>query len=79
MGSVKPAAAVRRGRCGLTPYIADTLNHAVRKTPDGLISTLAGTTIRGQRRRGPANKARLSLPSAVAVMPTATSTWQQTT
>ena len=50
-------------------YIADTLNHAVRKvTPDGAINTLAGTGNPGYSGDGgPASKARLSLPSAVAV------------
>ena len=49
-------------------YIADTLDHAVRKvTPDGVINTLAGTGNPGYSGDGgPANRARLSLPRAVA-------------
>ena len=50
-------------------YIADTLDHAVRKvTPDGVINTLAGTGNPGYSGDGgPANRARLSAPRAVAV------------
>jgi uncharacterized protein (TIGR03437 family) len=50
-------------------YIADTLDHAVRKvTPDGAISTLAGPGNPGYSGDGgPANRARLSGPRAVAV------------
>jgi uncharacterized protein (TIGR03437 family) len=50
-------------------YIADTLDNAVRKvTPDGTISTLAGTGTPGYSGEGgPAKQARLKLPRAVAV------------
>ena len=50
-------------------YIADTLDHAVRKvTPDGVITTLAGTGTPGYSGDGgPANRARLNRPRAVAV------------
>ena len=50
-------------------YIADTLDHAVRKvTPDGVINTLAGTGNPGYSGDGgPANRARLSAPRAVTV------------
>jgi uncharacterized protein (TIGR03437 family) len=50
-------------------YVADTLDHAVRKvTPDGVVNTLAGTGNPGYSGDGgPANKARLSAPRAVAV------------
>ena len=50
-------------------YIADTLDHAVRKvTPDGVINTLAGTGTPGYSGDGgPANRARLNGPRAVAV------------
>ena len=49
-------------------YIADTLDHAVRKvTPDGVINTLAGTGTPGYSGDGgPANRARLNGPRAVA-------------
>jgi len=50
-------------------YIADTLDNAVRKlSPDGVISTLAGTGNPGYSGDGgQANRARLSGPRAVAV------------
>ena len=68
MGSVNQPQGVAVDAAG-NVYIADTLNHAVRKvTPDGVINTLAGTGNPGYSGDGgPANKARLSLPSAVAV------------
>ena len=67
-GSVNQPQGVAVDAAG-NVYIADTLNHAVRKvTPDGVINTLAGTGNPGYSGDGgPANKARLSLPSAVAV------------
>jgi len=50
-------------------YIADTRDNAVRKvTPDGLITTLAGTGAAGYGGdNGPARQALLRLPSGVAV------------
>ena len=50
-------------------YIADTLDNAIRKvTPDGVITTLAGTGTPGYSGDGgPANVARLTLPRGVAV------------
>src|SRR5665647_779645 len=50
-------------------YIADTLDHAVRRvTPDGVINTLAGTGNPGYAGDGgPAIRARLSEPRGVAV------------
>jgi uncharacterized protein (TIGR03437 family) len=50
-------------------YIADTLDNAVRKvTPDGTISTLAGTGTPGYSGDGgPAKQARMKLPRAVTV------------
>jgi uncharacterized protein (TIGR03437 family) len=50
-------------------YIADTLDNAIRKvTPDGLITTLAGTGTPGfSGDGGPANVARLTQPRGVAV------------
>ena len=50
-------------------YIADTLDHAVRKVaPDGIITTLAGTGQPGYSGDGgPANRARLDHPRGVAV------------
>jgi uncharacterized protein (TIGR03437 family) len=50
-------------------YIADTLDNAIRKvTPDGVITTLAGTGTPGYSGDGgPANAARLTLPRGVAV------------
>jgi uncharacterized protein (TIGR03437 family) len=68
MGSVNQPQGVAADGAG-NVYIADTLDHAVRKvTPDGVIHTLAGTGNPGYGGDGgPASKARLSLPSAVAV------------
>jgi poly(3-hydroxybutyrate) depolymerase/sugar lactone lactonase YvrE len=55
-------------------YIADTFDHLVRKvTPDGLITTVAGTEaddyskIRFSGDGGPGSKARLAFPTGVAV------------
>jgi sugar lactone lactonase YvrE len=50
-------------------YIADTGNERIRKvTPSGIITTLAGTGVRGQTGDGgPATSARLATPSGVAV------------
>ena len=52
-----------------TVYIADEINHRVRKvTPDGIIATIAGTGTAGDRGDGgPATAAQLNQPSAVAV------------
>ena len=67
-GSVNQPEGVAVDAAG-NVYIADTLDHAVRKvTPDGVINTLAGTGKPGYSGDGgPASKARLSLPRAVAV------------
>ena len=50
-------------------YIADTNNHRIRMiTPDGIISTIAGTGAPGfSGDGGPANKARVNNPKGVAV------------
>ncbi|SPF47596.1 putative NHL repeat containing protein [Candidatus Sulfopaludibacter sp. SbA4] len=50
-------------------YVADTWNHAIRKvTSDGLITTVAGTGVRGGLGNGgPAKAAQLAYPSGVAV------------
>ena len=50
-------------------YIADTSNHRIRKvTPDGVISTAAGTgTLGFSGDNGPAASARLNAPSGVAL------------
>ena len=58
-------------------YIADTLDNAVRKvTPDGVITTIAGTGTSGYSGDGgPATQARLNRPRAVAVDAAATCTW----
>jgi sugar lactone lactonase YvrE len=52
-------------------YIADTMNHAVRRvTPDGVITTIAGTGIAGfSGDGGLARAAKLNRPYAVAVAP----------
>jgi uncharacterized protein (TIGR03437 family) len=51
-------------------YIADTLNHRIRKVTaaDGRIATLAGTGVEGNRGDdGPAAQAELSFPTGVAL------------
>ena len=51
-------------------YIADTYNHVVRKVDrQGGVSTFAGTEAGLAGDKGPANKAQLNLPQAVAVGP----------
>jgi trimeric autotransporter adhesin len=67
-GSVNHPEGVAADAAG-NVYIADTLDHAVRKvTPDGVITTLAGTGNPGYSGDGgPAKQARLSLPRGVAV------------
>jgi hypothetical protein len=52
-----------------TLYIADTNNHRVRKvSPDGVISTVAGTGISGYSGDGgPASEARLWFPRSLAL------------
>ncbi len=53
-----------------TFYIADTYNHVVRRVdPRGIITTFAGTEAGLAGDGGPALRARLSLPTAVAVAP----------
>ncbi|MGE5096806.1 MAG: hypothetical protein ACM3SO_16840 [Betaproteobacteria bacterium] len=48
-------------------YVADTTNHVIRLiTPAGMVSTLAGTGVKGNA-DGPASSATFSSPSAVAV------------
>lgn len=48
-------------------YVADTGNHAIRRiSPDGLVTTLAGTGSAGYR-DGPAAQARFHAPMGVAV------------
>ena len=49
-------------------YIADTYNHVVRKVDrQGAVTTFAGTEAGLAGDKGPANKAQLNLPQAVAV------------
>lgn len=52
-------------------YVADTGNHRIRKiTPDGIITTVAGTGTPGYSGDGgPAAKAELSSPTGVSVCP----------
>lgn len=51
-------------------YIADTFNHVVRRVdPQGVITTFAGTAAGLAGDGGPANRAQLSLPMAVAAAP----------
>jgi sugar lactone lactonase YvrE len=51
-------------------YIADSGNHRVRKvSPDGTITTVAGTEQGFAGDRGPAVRARLNLPAALALDP----------
>ncbi len=50
-----------------TIYIADFLNHAIRKmTPDGTVTTLAGTGVQG-RANGPGDSASFATPQGIAV------------
>src|ERR1019366_1608784 len=67
-GSVNQPEGVAADALG-NVYIADTLDNAIRKvTPDGVITTLAGTGTPGYSGDGgPANAARLTLPRGVAV------------
>jgi sugar lactone lactonase YvrE len=51
-------------------FIADTYNHVVRKiAPNGNVTTFAGTEAGLAGDKGPAGKAQLNLPQAVAVAP----------
>src|SRR6266576_4898425 len=51
-------------------FIADTYNHVVRRVDrDGKVSIFAGTEAGLAGDKGPANKAQLNLPQAVAVGP----------
>lgn len=53
-----------------TLFIADTYNHVVRRVdPKGTMTTFAGTEAGLAGDGGPANRAQLSLPTAVAVGP----------
>jgi len=54
-----------------TIYIADTMNHVIRKiSPDGIITTVAGTGERGyEGDGGPANEAMLDRPYGLTVSP----------
>jgi uncharacterized protein (TIGR03437 family) len=67
-GSVNQPEGVAADAAG-NVYIADTLDHVVRKvTPDGVITTLAGTGGAGNSGDGgPAKLARLNQPRSVAV------------
>lgn len=49
-------------------YVADRGNQAIRKiTPEGTVTTIAGTPGQGGSRDGPVNDARFTAPSAIAV------------
>jgi sugar lactone lactonase YvrE len=54
-----------------TLYIADTINHRIRRiTPDGIIATIAGTGTRGfSGDGGPALAAQLAMPAQVLLDP----------
>ncbi|RZL05284.1 MAG: hypothetical protein EOO89_26840, partial [Pedobacter sp.] len=48
-------------------YVADSYNHLIRKiTPSGLVSTIAGTGVRG-RENGPSTEASFDTPFGVMV------------
>src|SRR5687768_1889775 len=60
-----PAALTMDGSGNL--FIADNANHRIRKvSPDGLISTVAGTTSGNSGDGGPATNAQLNWPTDVA-------------
>ncbi|MDI1302566.1 MAG: NHL repeat-containing protein [bacterium] len=49
-------------------YVADTYNHSIRKiTPDGVVTTLAGTPGRSGNRDGALKAARFNQPEGIAV------------
>jgi len=50
-------------------YIADRLNHRIRRVDSGFISTVAGTGTPGFNGDGLASTSQISLPSGVAVTP----------
>jgi YD repeat-containing protein len=53
-----------------TLYIADNLNHRIRRVgPDGIITTIAGNGLAGFRGDGPATMRRISYPQDVALGP----------
>ncbi|MCA9537396.1 MAG: hypothetical protein KC620_00830 [Myxococcales bacterium] len=65
--SAPPAGRIETSADG-TLYIADTLNHVIRKvTPDGMISTIAGTGTAGNGSGDNPLAAALDTPSDVAV------------
>jgi sugar lactone lactonase YvrE len=67
--SLNNPQGIALGRDG-TLFIADTYNHVVRRVdPAGTITTFAGTEAGLAGDGGPANRAQLSLPMAVAVAP----------
>lgn len=65
--SAPPAGRIAADNSGAI-YIADTLNHAIRKVDtDGIITTIAGTGAAGNGGEGVATEQALNMPSDVAV------------
>ena len=74
-GSSREARFNRPTAISLCPsgyiYVADTLNHAIRRIdPDGNVTTVAGTPGIHGSRDGAANSAQLNRPSGIAVSQT---------
>src|SRR5690606_3974761 len=67
--SAPPAGRIATGSDG-SLYLADTLNHVIRKVDtDGIITTIAGTGSLGNGGEGEATTIALHTPSDVAIDP----------